>query len=85
MSVTRTGAIESSLFFKEGEISESLYKVGPYAFDSRIKAKKVRVTMDESYLSATVIYEMEIGGEARLVKMKIKAEPCESEDGSDGA
>ncbi len=78
VSVVRRGAIENTFNFKEGVSSESLYKAGPYSFDSCVKTRRVRATVGENGVSVTVIYDMELGGAVRLVKMKIRA-TCHSE------
>lgn len=84
VAVVRRGAIENSFTFKEGVRNESLYKIGPYSFDSSVTARRVKCALSSRGMSVTVIYEMELGGEARLVKMKIRAEACEAEDCHDG-
>ena len=78
--VLRRGAVESSLTLKEGERSESLYKMGPYAFDFSVLARRVKASLSEDGLSVTVIYEMNLGGAERLVKMKIRADAREASD-----
>lgn len=70
----RHGSIESSLTFTEGKRFESLYKIGPYAFDCAVTARRVKSTLSEGGISVTVVYEMELGGAVRLVKMKIRAD-----------
>jgi uncharacterized beta-barrel protein YwiB (DUF1934 family) len=79
VSVVRRGAIESSFTFEEGKDSESLYKIGPYAFDARVKARRVRVAVSDGGISVTVVYDMELGGAERLVKMKIRADVREED------
>lgn len=74
VKVVRHGAIESSLVFKEGKRTESLYKMGPYTFDSSVTARRVKSSLSGVGISVTVIYEMELGGVQRLVKMKIRAD-----------
>ena len=78
--VVRRGAIESSIILIEGKPSQSLYKMGPYVFDFSVLARRVKVTPSEDGLSATLIYEMNLGGAERLVKMKIRADAREAAD-----
>ena len=80
VKVVRGGAIESSLILSEGKRTESIYKMGPYAFDFSVMARRVKTALSEDGLSVTVIYEMNLGGAERLVKMKIRADVREVSD-----
>ncbi len=85
VTVSRRGAIESTLVFKEGHTASSVYRISPYSFDSHLTARRVRVALNDSCVGVTVIYDMEIGGARKLVKMKFKAESCESSEVEYGA
>lgn len=47
VTVTRHGALESKLVFREGETTESIYSVGPYRFDASVRTKKIRSSLTE--------------------------------------
>ena len=69
----KKGAIEADMLFKEGEISKTLYHVGPYAFDMLITTKKIRCSIGEAGGELQLIYSMNVGGQEKNVRMKITA------------
>ena len=69
----KRGAIESDITFREGEESSSIYKVGPYAFDMTVKAKKIRNSLTQAGGDIQLIYSMNVGGQEKNVRMKISA------------
>ena len=69
--VRRTGAIESDFLFVEGESTKSLYKIPPYAFDAEIKTKKIRNNLTRGGGKLTIIYDMNVGGAEKNVRMTI--------------
>lgn len=69
--VKRKGAIESDMYFKEGETSLSIYSVPPYKFDMSILAKRVRIELDENGGKIDLLYNMKIGGAEKSARMKI--------------
>ncbi len=71
VTVKRRGAIESELYFKEGESHSSIYSVPPYKFDAIVTARRVRVELDEYGGVITLIYNMKIGGADKSARMKI--------------
>ena len=71
VSVKREGAIESLLFFKEGERNLSLYSIPPYKFDAEVYAKRVRVNLTADGGSIDLLYNMKIGGTEKSARMKI--------------
>ena len=71
LTVKRSGAIESNLQFKEGETHHSLYCVPPYQFDAEVKARRIRVGLDEDGGAIDLIYNMKIGGAEKSARMKI--------------
>ena len=71
VTVKRSGAIESSLYFKEGETHHSLYSIPPYQFDAEVKTRRIRVGLDEQGGALELIYNMKIGGAEKSARMKI--------------
>lgn len=71
VSVSRTGALESSFLFEEGAVHTSLYKVPPYTFDAEISTRKIRSSLSEEGGTLELIYNMKIGGAVRATRMKI--------------
>ena len=71
VSVSRTGALESSFLFEEGAVHTSLYKVPPYTFDAEIRTRKIRSALSEQGGTLELIYNMKIGGAVRATRMKI--------------
>lgn len=71
LTVKRSGAIESNLQFKEGEIHRSLYCIPPYQFDAEVKPRRIRVGLDEQGGAIDLIYNMKIGGAEKSARMKI--------------
>ena len=71
VTVSRSGAIESEFFFREGEKNHSLYKIPPYSFDAEIYTKKIRNNITAEGGVLTVIYDMTLGGGRKSVRMKI--------------
>ncbi len=71
VTVKRTGAIESELFFKEGEEHRSVYSVPPYSFDASVITKRIRRSLGLDGGSLDLIYIMKIGGADKSAKMKI--------------
>lgn len=69
--VKRHGAIESDLYFKEGESHSSIYSVPPYKFDATVKAKRVKIELNENGGKIDLLYNMKIGGAEKSARMKI--------------
>ncbi len=69
--VKRSGAIESSFVFREGESTGSLYKIPPYSFDTEITTRKIRASLDECGGTLDLHYNMKIGGQEKRARMKI--------------
>ena len=69
----KSGSITSEMRFSEGEIFNTLYCVGPYSFDMTVRTKKIRSTMSECGGELRLIYTMNVGGQEKLVRMKISA------------
>lgn len=69
--VRRTGAIESDFMFVEGETTKSLYKIPPYAFDAEITTKKIRNNLTRGGGKLTIIYDMNVGGAEKCVRMTV--------------
>ena len=69
--VLRRGAIESDLYFKEGESHSSVYSVPPYKFDATVTCKRVRLNLNETDGQIDLLYNMKIGGAEKSARMKI--------------
>lgn len=71
VTVRRSGAIESEMYFAEGESHSSVYAIPPYRFDVRVNALRVRVELNEAGGMINLIYNMKIGGADKSARMKI--------------
>ena len=71
VTVTRHGALESVLVFREGESTDSIYAVGPYRFDATVKTRKIRNALTPDGGSLTLYYDMNVGGAEKSVRMKL--------------
>ena len=69
--VIRKGAVESDMLFSDTAEHLSLYKVGPYTFDCRVKARKIRAELDGQGGRLELYYNMKIGGAEKSAIMKI--------------
>lgn len=72
VTVRRTGAIDSTMYFNEKEEYNTVYTIPPYKFDMNIKTKKIRSTLTEAGGTLEIFYEMNIGTQEKKVKMKIE-------------
>lgn len=77
--VRRTGAIESDFVFAEGESTTSLYRIPPYSFDARICTKKIRNNLTRGGGKLTIIYDMNVGGADKNVRMTITLAEVEND------
>ena len=71
VTVRRRGAIESELYFKEGEVHHSIYSVPPYRFDAEVRTKRVRFELSPDGGRINLVYNMKIGGAEKSAVMKI--------------
>ena len=71
VTVSRKGAIESSMEFEEGLEHRSLYSIPPYRFDALIEAKRVNLELSELKSRIELHYNMKIGGAVRSARKKI--------------
>ena len=69
--VCRRGAIESELYFKEGESHSSIYSIPPYKFDATVTARRVRIDLSADGGKIDLLYNMKIGGAEKSTRMKI--------------
>lgn len=74
VTVTRHGALESKLVFREGDTTESIYSVGAYRFDASVTTRRIRNSLTECGGTLTLYYSMTVGGAEKSVRMKIVAE-----------
>ena len=71
VTVSRKGAIESSMEFEEGLEHRSIYSIPPYRFDAVTETKRVRLELSDAKSRIELLYIMKIGGAARSARMKI--------------
>ena len=71
VTVRRSGAIESEMYFCEGESHASLYGIPPYQFDVTVNTRRVRVEIDNRGGKIDLFYNMNIGGADKSARMKI--------------
>ena len=70
--LSRKGAVECDIVFEEGNTYNCLYRVPPYAFDMIVTTAKIRNGLSDSGGELRLIYSMNIGGQDKKVRMKIK-------------
>ena len=71
VKVSRHGAIESVLFFKEGETHSSIYRIPPYRFEAEVSAKRVTIELCPTGGRINLVYNMKIGGAEKSAIMRI--------------
>ena len=71
VKVSRHGAIESVLFFKEGETHSSIYQIPPYRFEAEVSAKRVTIELCPTGGRINLVYNMKIGGAEKSAIMRI--------------
>ena len=67
----RRGSVICDLEFREGEKTVSVYTVPPYSFDTVIHTKRLRAELLDGKATVSILYDMEIGGAKKNVRMKI--------------
>ncbi len=72
VKLTRRGALTSDMIFSVGETTTSLYTVGPYSFDMKLTAKKIRQDLTKDGGELSLIYTMNVGGADKAARMKIR-------------
>jgi len=70
--LSRHGALESELHFREGEEYNTVYSVPPYEFDIKIITKRIRSTVQRHGGTLQLLYSMNVGGQEKSVRMKIE-------------
>ena len=71
ITVTRRGAISSTLHFAEGENFETVYSIPPYKFDMTVKTVRMTDELSECGGSLDIIYLMSVGGADKKCRMRI--------------
>ena len=71
VTVSRRGAIESSMRFEEGVTHKSIYSIPPYRFDAEVRASLVKTEIYSEKGRIELKYIMKVGGSERAAKMKI--------------
>ncbi len=73
VTVSRRGACVCDMVFEEGKTHKSLYSVPPFSFDMCITAERTRLDFSDDGGTLILIYRMNIGGQDKSVKFKIRA------------
>lgn len=71
VTVSRKGAIESSISFEEGKVHKSIYSIPPYRFDAEVRTKRVKTEIYSEKGRIELHYIMKVGGSERAARMKI--------------
>ena len=71
VTVRRSGAIESEMYFSEGESHSSLYAIPPYQFDVTVTARRIRIDLSAEGGRIDLFYNMKIGGADKSARMRI--------------
>lgn len=74
VTVRREGAAEHEFVFREGFTHRTVYRVGAYAFDAEVRAKRIRNNIALEGGRLDLFYSMVIGGAEKRVRMKIISE-----------
>jgi uncharacterized beta-barrel protein YwiB (DUF1934 family) len=74
VSVIKRGGVECDFEFSEGAHHSSVYRIPPYAFDAEIDCLRIRSTLTREGGELQLIYNMQIGGDAQRVRIRITAE-----------
>lgn len=70
-TLTRLGAIDCVMQFKEGRTTSTVYKIPPYAFDMSLNALRIRNEVGREGGDVRLIYLMSVGGQEKRARMKI--------------
>ena len=71
LRVVRSGAVESNMYFSEGESHRSVYTIPPYSFDATVRTRRIRLELDAGGGKIDLLYNINIGGADRSARMKI--------------
>ena len=69
--LSRRGSVVVDLVFEEGEECRTVYSVPPYKFDMTVDTRRIRSTLSEDGGELQLIYNMNIGGQDKRVRMHI--------------
>lgn len=75
VALSRRGAVECRIMFSEGATCKTLYQVPPYSFDMSVSTLKIRNSLSATGGELQLIYNMNIGGQDKKVRMKINVRP----------
>ena len=75
VTVSRRGAIESTLHFSKDEVFKTLYSIPPYKFDMTVTTLRLRSDISSLGAEIDILYMMEVGGAKKRCRMKISV--CE--------
>ncbi len=71
LRVIRSGAVESNMYFSEGESHSSVYTITPYSLDADVHTRRIRMELNEEGGKIDLLYNIKIGGADRSARMKI--------------
>ena len=69
--LSRRGSVVVDLVFEEGEECRTVYSVPPYKFDMTVDTRRIRSTLSPDGGELQLIYNMNIGGQDKRVRMHI--------------
>lgn len=72
LTVTRRGALNSTMVFSVGRTFNSVYEIPPYKFDMTVTAKRLSASVTEQGGNIDLLYEMTVGGASKLCRMDIR-------------
>ena len=73
VALSRRGSVCVDLMFEVEETCTAVYSVPPYKFDMTVTAKKIRSNLTDRGGELQLIYDMNIGGQDKRVRMYIAA------------
>ena len=69
--LVRHGGIESVMEFSKGEVTKTLYRIPPYAFDAEIDTKRVCGSFTEDGGTLELLYLLSIGGAKKKMRLSL--------------
>ncbi|MBQ2793537.1 MAG: DUF1934 domain-containing protein [Clostridia bacterium] len=69
--LSRRGSVVVDLVFEEGKECRTVYSVPPYKFDMTVNTKKIRSTLCGSGGELQLIYDMNVGGQKKRVRLHL--------------
>ncbi len=69
--LSKSGAVVWDVIFSSGEVSHTVYKIPPYAFDAEVRTSRAEWVRSDNGHVLRLVYSMNIGGAEKSVKMKL--------------